>query len=271
MKRPFITLAILFLGFHSLNALENYPVGARPQALSNAFISFSDTWSTFHNQAGISGLNKFSAGIFYESRFMIDELSLTAGTVVIPVKAGVFGLSFYQFGEGTYKENKLGLAFAKQLTKNLNFGIQLDYFSNRLPENSKVFGFATFEAGLIYSPNKKLFFGAHVFNPILNGIETQEGKLKSPTLFRIGGHYQFDEMVIVTFETQKDLIHPLILKTGIEFSPVKNMALRFGVSGKPINYTAGLGFTFRKITTDISFGYHGNLGITPSVSLQYNL
>lgn len=271
MKRPFFTLAIIVFCFHPLYALENYPVGARSLALSNAFISISDTWSTFHNQAGLSGLNQFSAGIFYESRFMVDELSLTAGSLVFPVNAGTFGFSFYQFGEGTYKENKIALAFAKQLSQKLHFGIQLNYFSNRLPENSKAFGFATFEAGVIYSPNEKLFFGAHVFNPISNGIKTPEGKIKSPTIFRFGGHYQFDEMVLVTFETQKNLVNPILLKSGIEFSPLENLALRFGVSGKPIYYTAGLGFIFRKITTDISFSYHGNLGLTPSISIQFNL
>ncbi len=271
MKRPFLTLIIFFLGFHTLNALENYPVGARPQALSNAFISISDIWSTFHNQAGLSGIDQFSAGIFYESRFMINELSLTAGSLVIPVKTAVFGFSFYQFGEGTFKENKLGLAFAKQLSKYFNLGIQLDYFSNRFPENNKNYGFATFEAGMIYSPNKKLFFGGHVFNAISNGIATPEGKIKAPIIFRVGAHYQFDQMVLISLETQKDFNNPLIVKTGIEFLPVKNLALRFGVSGKTLNYTAGIGFAFRKITTDISFSYHGNLGITPAISLQFNL
>lgn len=271
MKRPFITLVFLFVSFHNLFALENYPVGARSLALSHAFISISDTWSTFHNQAGLSGIHNFKAGVFYESRFMVDELSLAAGSLILPIDAGTFGFSFYQFGKGTYKENKMGLAFSKQLTQKLHLGIQLDYFSSRLPENNKTFGFATFEAGIIYSFNKKLFLGGHVFNPILNGIETVEGKQKSPTIFRVGGHYQFDEMVLISFETQKDLENPILFKTGIEFTPIENLALRFGVSGKPINYTAGLGFTFKKITTDIGFSYHGNLGITPSLSIQFNL
>jgi hypothetical protein len=47
--------------------------------------------------------------------------------------------------------------------------------------------------------------------------------------------------------------------------------LRFGVSGKPVTYTAGIGFQTRKIVTDIGFSYHGNLGITPSFSIQFNL
>ncbi|NOR76784.1 MAG: hypothetical protein GQ525_16700 [Draconibacterium sp.] len=271
MKQPTFTVILLFFGLAKLFALENHPVGARSLALSHSFISISDLWSTFHNQAGIARIDKFSVGIFYESKFMIDELSMAAGSIILPVNAGTFGFSFYQFGEGSFKENKFGLGFAKQLSEKFSAAIQLNYFSQRLPENSRAFGYTTFETGIIYSPNEQLFIGAHVFNPISNGIETNEGKQKSPTIFRIGGHYQFAEMILVTVETQKDLENPFILKTGIEFSPVKNLALRFGVSGKPVNYTAGIGYSFSNITTNIGFSYHGNLGVTPSISIQINL
>ena len=271
MKKPLVTLILSIIGLYGVSALENRPAGARSLSLSHAFVSVSDPWSTFHNQAGLSAIDHFSAGIFCESKFLVDELSLTAGTIVLPVNKGVFGISFFQFGKSSYKESNIGLAFAKRLTKNLQAGIQLDYSSNRFPENSHPFGFVTFEIGAIYSPNQKLFLGSHVYNPISNGIKTYEGKQKSPIRFRFGGHYQFNDLVLLSVETQKDFKHPLLLKSGIEFLPAKNLALRFGVSGKPFNYTAGFGYVFKKVTTDIGFGYHGNLGLTPSVSLQVNL
>jgi hypothetical protein len=271
MKKPFITVLFFLLGFLKLSALENHLAGARSLALSHSFVSISDAWSTYHNQAGLAQLEQFYAGIFYESKYLISELSLTAGSIILPVNAGVFGCSFFQFGQGTYKESKLGLAFAKSLSEKIQAGIQLDYFSQRWPENSGLMGFATFEAGIIYSPNKKLFLGAHVFNPIFNGIETSEGKQKMSAVFRVGGHYQFDEMILLTAEIQKNTEYPFRIKTGIEFFPVQNLALRFGLSGKPLNYTAGLGYSFGKVTTDIGFSYHGNLGLAPSVSIQFIL
>lgn len=271
MKKAFTTLLLAFTGFLNVTALENQPAGARSLSLSNAFVSISDTWSTFHNQAGIAGFESVSAGIFYESRFGIEELKQTAGTVILPVRSGTFGFSFSQFGKGSFKENKIGLAFAKTLSEKFSAAIQLDYLSRLFPENKTAKGFATFEAGLIYSPNRRLFFGAHVFNPLKTGIETPEGRQKAPAIFRIGGHYQFDESLLLTIETQKDTKNPFLLKTGIEFSPAKNFFLRFGISGRPVNYTSGIGYRFGKITTDIAFSYHGNLGITPSVSLQIEI
>jgi hypothetical protein len=271
MKKKFTFLIFLFFAFCFSYSAENYPAGSRALALSNAFVSVSDPWSTFHNQAGLAKLETFSAGVFYESQFMIDELSHVAGTFVAPAKAGTFGFSFSQFGKGTYKEHKLGLTFAKQLTKKLNAAVQLDYLSTRFPENENAFGFATFEAGVMYAATDNLFFGAHVFNPISNGFDLPEGTQKMPAVIRAGGHYQFPQMVLITFEAEKNLENPFLLKTGIEFSPVKDLALRFGVSGKPLKYSAGIGYTVGKISTDIGFSYHGNLGLTPAVSIQIAL
>ena len=271
MRKSCLTLSILILGFSISYSIENYPAGARSRALSNAFISVSDIWSTFHNQAGIAGINTVSAGFYYESRFMVDELSLASGTLILPTKSGNFGIAFFQFGKESFKENKFALSYALALSEKLSAGIQLDYISQRFPENERSKGSATFETGIIYSPNKKLFLGAHVFNPVLSGIKTPEGKQEIPAVFRIGGHYQFKEMVMLVAEIQKDTKNPVSIKSGIEFSPVQNLSLRFGVSGKPFSYTAGLGYKFGKITTDIGFGYHGNLGITPAVSVQFEL
>lgn len=271
MKKKLSFLIFSIFAFVISYSAENYKSGARALALSNAFVSVSDPWNTFHNQAGLARLENFSAGVFYESRFFVDELSHTAGTIVAPIKGGTFGFSFSQFGKGTYKEHKVGLAFSKKLTKKLNAAIQLDYLSARFPENDRANGFATFEAGVVYAATDDLFFGAHVFNPISNGFDTPEGVQKMPAVFRVGGHYQFPKMVLVTFETEKNLENPFIIKSGIEFSPIKNLALRFGVSGKPVNYSAGIGYVTGKISTDIGFSYHGNLGLTPSVSIQIAL
>ncbi|WP_346855205.1 hypothetical protein [uncultured Draconibacterium sp.] len=271
MLKPFLILVVSVISCLKISASDNYPVGARPIALSNAFVSITDLWSTFHNQATLASFETFSAGIFYESKFLIDELSLAAASVVLPIEAGTFGFSFYQFGEGTFKEHKVALAFSKKLSPRLNAGIQLDYFSQRFPENESSTGFATFEFGLSYKTTEQLTLGAHFFNPVNNGFQLPEDKQKMPVVFRFGGHYQFSDLVLISSEVQKNSDFPCVVKTGLEFVPAQNLFLRFGISGRPVAYTAGLGYSFGKITTDFAFSYHGNLGLSPAVSIRYNL
>lgn len=271
MSKTLQILLILSFASVRLPAADNYPVGARSIALSNAFISVTDPWSTFHNQATLSNLTNFSAGVFYESKFLVDELSLAAGTIVLPALEGTLGFSFYQLGEGTFKENKIGLAYSKRLSKKLNAAIQFDYFSFRFPENEESRGFPTFEAGITYQATQELSLGFHAFNPIKNGVKTYYGKENLAAKYRLGGHYKFSDMVLLTFEIEKQTDIKIKAKSGIEFLPLKNLALRIGFSGKPAQISGGIGYSFSKITTNIAFSYHGSLGFSPSVSVNYQL
>jgi hypothetical protein len=271
MLKTYLTIALLISIAARSAAIEKYPSGARALSLSNAVVSIPDVWGTFHNQATLANINSFSAGFFYESKFMTDELSHAAATFVLPIKPGTFGFSFSQFGKGTYKEHQLGFAFARLLGKKLAASLQFDYFAVRFPENDHARGFATFEAGLLFQASEQISFGAHLFNPVQAGIKTSGETQKMPGVVRFGGHYQFPEMVIIAIEAEQPFNGQMVIKSGIEFSPAKNLALRFGVSGKPANYTAGVGYRVGKIITDIGFGYHGNLGITPSISIQIEL
>lgn len=268
MHRPFyILLVCLFIIALSASS-QNYTGGARSVALSNAFVSISDSWSTFHNQATLAPLNRFSAGVYYESKYGIDEFALAAGSVVLPTDAGIFGLSFYQFGKGTFKEHKLGFAYAMQLSKRFNAAIQFDYLAQRMPENADAFSFLTFEIGATYRLTEKIRMGAHSFNPVKNGYNYPQEKHKLPSIYRLGAHYAFDEHLLLSLETQKESDHDIVVKSGLEFMPIQNLALRFGLSGRPVQYTAGIGYRFKNMSTDIAFSYHGHLGFTPSVSIQ---
>jgi len=272
MKRTFTLAAVFCLSF--INAafpIGNPFAGARALALSDAVVAVSDSWSAFHNQAGLASFSTVNAGIFYQSKFGLKELSLGAGTVIFPVKTGVFGLSFSQFGSGSFKEQKFSLAFAKNLSPKISAGIQIDYLTSLMPENQRSKGFATVEGGLLFRPEKNLVLGAHVFNPWQQGLKTVSGKIKSPAVFRFGGSYKFSEELTVCAETGKTIGNRVVYKSGVEYLPAKNMAFRFGVSMRPFVYSAGFGYRFGKIVADIGFGYHGYLGLTPSVSIQYSL
>ncbi|HYQ56151.1 MAG TPA: hypothetical protein VEP89_02310 [Draconibacterium sp.] len=269
MRRPFYILLGAFTTIATLASSQNYIGGARSVALSNAVVSISDVWSTFHNQATLAQLNTISAGVYYESKYGIDEFALAATSVVFPSTAGTFGLSFYQFGKGTFKEHKIGFAYAKQLSERFNAALQFDYLTQRMPENADAFSFVTFEVGATYQLTEQITLGAHTFNPVKNGYNYPEEKIKLPAVYRLGAHYTFDEYVLISLETQKESERDVVVRSGLEFMPLRNLALRFGISGRPVQYTAGLGYSFKNISTDIAFSYHGNLGFTPSVSIQY--
>ncbi len=271
MKKKVSLILFFFVMSLQCFTIENPKAGARSVALSHASISISDIWGTFHNQAGLTSIKTISTGIFYESRFQLKDLSLMAITTVLPTKTGVFGISFSQIGTGTFKENKAGLAFAKKLSPKISAGIQFNYFSSILPENKATKSFFTFEGGLILHPTSTIHLGAHVFNPLEQGITTLSGKIKTPAIYRIGGNYHISNIFLISAECETNTINPLVIRVGSEFSVIEKLVFRIGVTENPFNYSAGVGYKTGNLTTDFGFSYFRNLGLSPSVSIYYTI
>ena len=133
-----LVIVVIALATTSTNVLaggENYPIGARSAAMGNASTMLSDLWAVHHNQAGLAGLTSPVAGIHYENRFSLQELSLKAAAFALPLAGdghSVIGLSMVSFGYSAYSDMKVGLAFGKQLGDKYSVGLQLDYLQTSI-------------------------------------------------------------------------------------------------------------------------------------------
>jgi hypothetical protein len=76
---------------------DNYPFGGSAAGMANAAVTLYDFWSTSHNQAGLSRIENPAVGVYFENRFLVDELSLGAGAFVVPTSSGVFRTELYLF------------------------------------------------------------------------------------------------------------------------------------------------------------------------------
>jgi hypothetical protein len=270
MKR-YVALIALFLYSCGISAFDHPRCGARAVSLSGALVALTDPWSTFHNQAGLARFESVVGAVFYSSRFGLKELAHTAGTVVLPVKPGTFGLSYSQFGTGSCKDLKAGLAYARNLSNHITAGIQLDYLACLLPENQHAATCFTFEGGILLKASESITLGVHLFNPLHQNYKGYSSKIKVPVIVRSGAGLTLSKWLLIAFEMEKSSGIPLLFKTGFEVRSPQNLTFRLGISGEPFSYTAGFGYQIGKIISNIGFFYHGNLGFTPAVSLQYHL
>ena len=264
---------IFFLFLFPITALagvENYDLGTRSASLGGASVSLSDLWSTSNNQAGLAFVKKFSAGAYYENRFLLKELSLAGGAVAVPVKGGTFGLVLSNFGYSLYSENKYGLSFAKAFGENFAAGVQLDYLTTKIGEGYGSKGLIAGEAGLIAKPVKNLTVGFHAFNISRAKITSTEIYTERvPMIFRLGIDYKFSEKVFVAVETEKDIDYKPEFKVGIEYKLVPEFFLRAGVSTNPNLSSFGFGLNLKSVKLDVSTSFHSALGFTPSLGLAY--
>lgn len=247
---------------------EDYPIGARSAGMGNASVSLGDLWSAHHNQAGLAFVHDVSAGVSYENRFLLKEISVRGGAVALPIKAGTFGLCITNFGYSQYSENKYSLSFAKAFGEKLSAGIAMDYLSTKIAEGYGNRGALAAEAGIIAKPLKGFTIGVHVFNPTRAKISAYDDE-RLPTIIRLGGDYMFSDKVRLAVEAQKDIKYKAEFKAGLEYLPVKELYLRIGVSTNPTLSTFGFGLNLKNFKIDFAASYHQTLGISPQLGLSY--
>jgi hypothetical protein len=268
MKKNYLTILCIATAFFSKAGNENLPLGARSSGMGNASVSLSDVWSAHHNQAGLGFLRDFSAGAYYENRFLIKELSIKGGVAALPVKGGTFGLCISNFGYSLYHENKYSLSFAKAFGDKLSVGIAMDYLTTKIGEGYGSKGVLAAEFGIQAKPLKGLTIGAHVFNPTRAKLADYNNE-RLPTVIRFGGDYNFSDKVKVAVETEKDIAQKAIFKAGIEYKPVKELYLRAGIGTNPTLTSFGFGLNLKSIQIDVSANYHQTLGFSPQIGLTY--
>jgi len=270
MKKLFFIIFTIISYSYCFSGNDNISIGARSSGVANASVSFTDMWSSHHNQAGLGFVRNFSGGIYYENRFLVKELSIRAGCATLPVKAGTFGLAITNFGYSQYNENKYSLSFAKAFGEKLSIGIAMDYLNTKIAENYGSKGIFAAEIGIIAIPLKNLTIGAHFFNPTRSKIADYNDE-RAPTIFRLGANYQFSKKVMLAIETEKDILMKAVFKAGIEYKVVKEFYLRAGISTNPTLSSFGMGINLKQFKIDISANYHQVLGVSPQLGLSYVL
>jgi len=267
---PVFTLFVLSM----LSVLENkaqevFSPGSRNQALAGASVGLSDCWSVFGNQAGLASIDRPEIAGSFQNRFLVNELSTRSGLFVFPVQSSVFAISFYQFGKNPFRQEKFGIAYARRIFPQLNFGVQFNYYQLFLSEDNRSAGSSGLELGFQYLLAGKLVLGLHVLNPYQTGIKTFSGNFYYPSRINFGAFYHLSDFLSITTELENDFDRHFRVKTGLEYIILEKLFLRTGISGKPYQLSAGIGFQIKKLMMDMATTYSQYLGNSPSVSFQY--
>ena len=268
-KRHFFTLALLFL-FSLSQAQNGQPMvaGARGAGMGNAAIGFQDVHSLFSNQAGLAGLDQISFTAIGESRYSAFGIRSLGAGFAYPTNSGTFGLALQYFGIEEYNEQKVGIAYARQLFGKLSIGVQMDYLRLQVQDYGDRNLF-TFEIGIQSQVSKNLRLGFFTYSPMQ--VEIVPGE-NIPTIFKIGGAYKISSKLNLAAEIEKDIDFPMEVHVGIEYALVDALDLRIGAQTEPSELSFGIGYHLKdQLNIDIAASYHQFLGITPTFNATYRL
>lgn len=247
-----------------------YPqIGARSNGLGNASIGLDDVWSVYNNPGAFGALKETQLGVSYENRFLLKELSIQSLAFGFHTdNSGNIGLHFQQYGFDLYRETNGGLTYGMKLAENFSAGVSINFHGIYLAENYGSRNTFSAAAGLLYALNKNLKIGMRVQN-LSRARLAEFADERLPTAFGLGLQYTISPKVFWSLEAEKDLVHPLNLKSGLEIQAHDVLALRLGINSYPFQSSFGLGLTMKRFQLDLATQWHATLGLSPSGGLKY--
>jgi hypothetical protein len=267
MKYVVVVLLFIISGVHGY-AQGWLPSGARSMSMSNASVGIYDVWSYHNNPGALAKLDKLSAGLAYENRFLLRELQSQGLSVALPLKVGVLSFGGLTYGYTQFRSTKAGIGYSLPLSERFYAGVQLNYQGIQLAQNYGNANTVTAEAGVYVDVTDRWSMGFSVFNLSRTRLsEFQDDRLT--TVLRLGTAYTFSDKLLVSGEFEKSIEYDVRFKSGLEYQFVQNFYFRAGIATAPVEFSFGTGYDFGAIQLDVGSAYDMLLGWSPHFSLTY--
>lgn len=262
-------LLLFFLGItHIVSAQGWRPVGARSSALAGASVCLSDVWAYHHNPGSLAGVHHFTAGIYYEARFLAKELQTQSVTAAMPLRKGVISVGMQRYGYSQYTHTRTGAGYALQLAEFIAAGIQINLQQLRFGGNYGSAASATTEAGILARVSDNWKFGVSVLNIGRQRILPLEND-RFGTVMRLGASYSPSQKVHILGEVEKQVVFPVAFRGAMEYLPADHLVVRGGIQAGPTEFAFGIGYRKSGFLLDAGSKYHPVLGWTPNVGFTY--
>lgn len=244
------------------------PVTAVFTRLNTYSSRHANVFSFTANQAALASFTNLSAGIYGERRFLLKELSLYSEAVALPTTSGNIGIKADYFGDASYSETGLGLAYGRKLSSKIDVGIQFNYYAFKVA----TYGTATtinVEGGVIFHVTDQLQAGVHIYNPAARTIGKNNDE-KLPFIYSVGFGYDASEKFFIGAEIQKMEDRAVNINAGFQYYFDEKLVASAGMASATSTYYLGFGVAIKNLQLTVSASVHPQLGITPGLLLIFN-
>lgn len=232
----------------------------------------NDPFSFTGNQAALAQTKHAGIGVFGESRFILKETSVYTLATAVPTRLGNIGVQINYAGFKNFRENKIGLAYARKLGKLVDVGVQFNYYGYSIPGYGKASAI-NFEIGAMFHLTDKLNAGIHVYNPVggkfgktSTALSPDEEKLASS--YKAGLGYDVSDKFFISSEIIKEEGKAVNIVAGLQYQFAKQFFAKGGFISESGSAYAGAGVGWKNLRLDISSNYHPQLGFSPGILLM---
>ncbi|MBK9485437.1 MAG: hypothetical protein IPO01_09550 [Chitinophagaceae bacterium] len=266
MKTKVLLSAFFIISLNQLTAQSLRYSQAQPYSSLSAYsVQQNDALSFTGNQAALALTKQAGIGIFGERRFMLKETSVYTLGAAVPTRLGNIGIQLQYAGFKNFRENKIGLAYARKLGKLVDVGVQFNYYGYSIPAYGKASAI-NFEMGALFHLTGKLTAGIHVYNPI-GGKLGKDKEEKIAAAYKIGLGYDASDRFFISSEIIKEEDKAVNVIAGLQYQFAKQFFAKAGFLSETGTAYAGAGVGWKKLRLDISSSYHPQLGFSPGILL----
>lgn len=266
MKTKVLLSAFFIISLNQLTAQSlRYSLAQPYSSLSAYSLQQNDALSFTGNQAALALTKQAGIGIFGERRFMLKETSVYTLGAAVPTRLGNIGIQLQYAGFKNFRENKIGLAYARKLGKLVDVGVQFNYYGYSIPAYGKASAI-NFEMGALFHLTGKLTAGIHVYNPI-GGKLGKDKEEKIAAAYKIGLGYDASDRFFISSEIIKEEDKAVNIIAGLQYQFAKQFFAKAGFLSESGTAYAGAGVGWKNLRLDISSSYHLQLGFSPGILL----
>lgn len=262
--------AIFFLSLRiGWAQFENVDLGARPISLNGAFTSIANnSQAIFYNPSGLGQLYDREISFFYSpAPYGLTELAIAALTYAEPTQYGAFGVGIKTYGFELYRELNILLSYANSYKGRIFYGLNLDFYNLKIQNYNSASSFGL-DIGAMAYLHKYVRWGFIAKN--ITGAKIGESKEKIAQVYRTGLNFVPLQNINLVLEIEKDVKYPLSFRSGLEYSVLDYVDLRFGVGSEPTSFAAGVGLSYNLFQLDYALTKLPDLGITHQGTLTVN-
>ncbi len=264
-----ILLVILLIISYLPVLAQSYasPKGARAGGMANAVVTLQDAWALGNNIGALAGIEKPTMAFAYYNPFLISGLQTVSLVFVSPIRTNTaFGLGIQNMGESLFRETQISAGISQKMGI-ASLGLKINYLQYWF-EGLGTRNLLTFEFGGVAQFSEKIWVGAHILNFTQAQVANFQDE-KYPVVMKTGLSYRPSTKLMLNLETEKDIDRKAVVRFGMEYFFLKNVAFRAGVRSFPFSQSAGLRFKLYQIEIDYGLQTHPQLSPSQFLSLNY--
>ncbi len=267
MKKVIFLLTVAF-SQQSYSQISN--IIPSSNAIAQTSVADTRNWTAFNNPAMLGYAEQCEAGIEFENRYLISQLSTKTAQFALPSSLINTGLSFSYFGYSLYHEMLVGAGFSRNFSDKFAMGMQFNYYTAYFTASNSYHGAFLPQFGLSVKLTSNFSLGFHSFNPVQANIKTEYVTKRIPSIFSLGTEYFF--LPELTWRTQidKELSSDYRFATGFDYQMLQSFRIKLGAYGSDYFVPClGAGFKTGAFLVDLNCESHPLLGLNTIAAIKY--